>query len=1023
MKCPKCDFDNPDTVKFCGECGTQLTSADELDASLTRTLETPFEDLPRGNLFAERYEIIESLGTGGMGKVYRAIDREVKEEVALKLVKPEIAQDEATIKRFRNELKVARKVSHRNVCRMHDLGKAEEGYYISMEYVEGENLKSYIRKIGKLTEEETISLAQQVCEGLKEAHELGVIHRDMKPQNIMIDRDGRVKIMDFGIARSVEAQGVTATGVIIGTPDYISPEQAEGEEADQRSDIYTLGVILYEMVTGSVPFKGDTALSVALKHKTQIPRDPKKLNPDISENLSRLILICMEKDRERRYQTAEELLSDLRNIQEGFPLGTKIRPRRDTFASAMIRNKLFIPALVVALALVAVLIWQFLPQKGETPTLSDKPSLAVVYFENNTGDEDLEHWRKGISDLLITDLTQSKYLKVLSGDKLFNILSQLNQLDAKGYSSEVLEEVASRGRVNHILRGSYSRAGDIIRIDIMLQDASTGEPIATERVEGTGEESIFSLVDDLTRRVKASFNLSEEKIAGDLDRQVGEITTSSPEAYKYYLEGVRFENMGDYQKTLEFMEKAVAVDSGFASAYNLMSVVCWILGLDSKRYAQKAFELRDRVTDKERYEIEAEFYAYSEKTYDKSIAAWNKLLELHPEHDNTISHLGWTYNQIEEWDKAIELLSINVRNKVDFIQPYQNLSLTYRAKGLYEKAIKVLEFYLDNISDNANIHLSLARTYLCQSKYEIALNEANKALSAEDVFLVKASIYSCRGEFFKAEKEIQLYLEKADVIVKIYGLDLVGAIKLSQGKIREAEEANKQALKLANEIGDKFLQCYSHYGLAYTYLKSGKPGRAIEEIEKAWNLSVEEEDLDMQRRSLFSKGLIYLEMGLLDKALLTAEELKNLIDSGMNKKAIKYYHHLMGMLMLQNENFPKAIELFNQALSFLPFQSGIFADYHALFIEPLALSYYKSGNLEMAIEKYERIISLTWGRLYFGDIYAKSFNMLGKIYEQKGWKGKAIEHYEKFLDLWKDADPGIADVEDAKKRLAGLKSR
>jgi tetratricopeptide (TPR) repeat protein len=180
--------------------------------------------------------------------------------------------------------------------------------------------------------------------------------------------------------------------------------------------------------------------------------------------------------------------------------------------------------------------------------------------------------------------------------------------------------------------------------------------------------------------------------------------------------------------------------------------------------------------------------------------------------------------------------------------------------------------------------------------------------------------------------------------------------------------------------------------------------------------------LYMQRRSLFSKGIIYLEMGLLDKALQTAEELKKLIDSGMNKKALRYYHHLMGMLMLKNENFPKAIELFNQSLSFLHFQKGWGEgagqrDDHALFIEPLALSYYKSGDLEKAIEEYERIISLTTGRLYYGDIYAKSFYMLGKIYEQKDFKGKAIEHYEKFLDLWKNADPGIAEVEDARKRL------
>ena len=288
LKCPKCHFENPDNTKFCGNCATSLSVSAETVEAPTETIKTPLFVLKTGSLLSHRYEIIEEIGKGGMGNVYKGLDREINEKIALKLIRPEIASNHKIIERFRNELKMARKISHRNVCRMFDIGRDGDKRYITMEHVSGEDLKKSIRRMGPLTIRKALSISKQICHGLTEAHQLGIVHRDLKPHNIMIDREGNTKIMDFGIALSQEATGITDSNIMIGTPQYLSPEQVEGRKADQRSDIYSLGIIMFEMVTGQVPFDGETTLSIAVKHKTELPRNPKELNALIPEELNRL---------------------------------------------------------------------------------------------------------------------------------------------------------------------------------------------------------------------------------------------------------------------------------------------------------------------------------------------------------------------------------------------------------------------------------------------------------------------------------------------------------------------------------------------------------------------------------------------------------------------------------------------------------------------------------------------------------------------------------------------------------------
>jgi serine/threonine protein kinase len=489
IKCPKCQSENTDTARFCSNCATPFTGVGEVIP--TKTLETSKEELTRGTLFVDRYEIIEELGKGGMGKVYRVEDTKAKEEIALKLIKPEIAADKKTIERFRSELTTARKIRHKNICGMYDLGEDKGTYYITMEYVEGQDLKSLIRQTGQLAIPTTLSISKQVCEGLTEAHRLGVVHRDLKPSNVMIDKEGNARIMDFGIARSLKAKGITGAGVMIGTPEYMSPEQVEGKETDQRSDIYSLGIILYEMVTGRVPFEGDTPFTVGMKHKGETPQNPKELNSQVPDDLNNVILKCLEKDKEKRYQSPGEVRSELKNMEEGIPTTERGIPERKPLTSREITvtfglKKLFVPgSIIVALMIIAVVIWQLIPQKEAVLAPKIENSVAVISFENQTGDKAYDYLQKAIPNLLITSLEQKGFLYVVTWERMQDLLEQIGKKDVETVDRNMGFELCRREGVESIVLGSFIKAGDMFATDVKVLDVDTKKLLNSASSKGS----------------------------------------------------------------------------------------------------------------------------------------------------------------------------------------------------------------------------------------------------------------------------------------------------------------------------------------------------------------------------------------------------------------------------------------------------------------------------------------------------------------------------------------------------------
>ncbi|MFQ6038436.1 MAG: protein kinase, partial [Candidatus Aminicenantales bacterium] len=980
ITCGNCNTQNPKTARFCISCGKALETGPSPgvpgprgeEVFATKTAETPVAELTTGAVFAGRYKVIEEIGQGGMGRVYKVLDTEIQENLAMKLLRPEIAEDSQTIERFRNELKLARTISHKHVCRMYDLRKEAGTYYILMEYVSGEDLKSLIGRIGQFTVGKAVYTARQICEGLAEAHRQGIIHRDLKPQNIMVDKMGNVRIMDFGIARVHRAKGITASGMMIGTPEYMSPEQSEAKEVDARSDIYSFGLVLYEMLTGRLPLEGEIPLSVAMKHMGEPMRPPREFNPNIPEELNSLILKCLEEDREKRYQSVEELLAELEKIQAGLTTIAKPMTRKEPLTSREITvkfriKKLLFPALLVLAAATLVLVAWLLFLSGKGPPIPEgKPSLAVLYFKNNTGDERLDHWRQMIPDSITADLSQSKYIHVLSSEKVFQVLRDLNQLEGKTYASDVLERVATRAGVNHLLIGSYAKAGDTIRIHFSLINAQTGKTVASETEEGTGEESIFRMVDDLTKRIKVAFRLTPEELSADLDEEVSQITTSSSEAYKYYLEGRRNHLRGEYRQSIASMEKAVALDPEFAMAYRSMAMSYNNLGLLGRRneFIEKALELKDRLSQRERYLIEGGYWSSSEETYDRAIEAYSALLELYPEDTTAHQNLGQIYQELEELDEALEHYEAAIQAHTSFIGTYTSAASIMMMKGLYAEVERILREYIKSVSDHSFIRTSLAFNYLSQGMYHFARAEAEKAVTlAPNHFFTlytKSASHLLAGEFDEAERICQKLLEMKEPAGPYFGYLQLSRISLLQGQFQKAREFLQEGVRLLKTAGVGWAESQFRSILAHHLLRAGRPREAVKECAKAFEVAEQAGRMDLQRLALHYKGLAYAKLRSFSRAKRTARELEALIERGHNKKEIRRVQHLTGVIALESRNYRTAIENLKLPSTSLPSQSEVGADSHllnthALYLEPLALAYYGSGDLGKAAQVFERI--------------------------------------------------------------------
>src|ERR1700730_6659456 len=870
MQCPLCQAENPPTAPSCTKCSTPLPwnlGATVSDATISE------EPIPRGTsawsiavtpptgapsaqgkeligaMLAERYEILELLGQGGMGAVYKARDTELERLVALKLIRPELASNPEILRRFKQELILAREVTHRNVIRIFDLGQAKGFKFITMEFVEGRDLRVVIREKEKLSPDETVRIIAQVCRALESAHAAGVVHRDLKPQNIMLDAKDRVYVMDFGIAHSLETPGMTQTGALMGTPEYMSPEQAKGMKVDPRSDLFALGIIFYEMLTGISPFKADTALATLLKRTQERPQPPAEVDATIPKAISDVVMKCLEIDRDHRYGTAREILEDL-----GQEMPTSVRTVAPTLPpvpaspdsteiSFVQRHRAWIAggAAILLLAILGIAFRGklFSGAAGKRGAV-EQASLAILPFRNVSGDASLDWLGPSLADMLSTDVGQSAGLRTIFPDRMHEVLQDLRITPGTAIDAAMVSRVAEFSNADTVVWGQYAKFGEHIRIDATLLNLKQNRraPLA---IDAANEKEIPAAVDPLAELIRTNLSVSPD-VLKELKASSFQPSSKSVAALREYNEGIQALREGKNLDALKFFQKSTKEDAEFALAFSKMADAYARLGYDieAEHAASKAVGLSENLPAAEKYLISANHFRIA-KDYPKAIEAYQNLAKVSADNPDIQFALGSIYESSGDFDKAREfyrkLLTANPKDittllavgRVEIYSGNSQASLDPLNRALS------LAIQVGNQEQKATILHVLGAAYSSLNKPDDALQNYKQALEirrslglkkgVSDGLNMIAMTYDGLGKSDLALKNyndaLQIYREIGDQQDMGNVLSNVAQYFDDRGKYDDALKLFKEALQIQWSLRNQNNEAICLNNIGNTYLFKG----------------------------------------------------------------------------------------------------------------------------------------------------------------------------------------------------------
>jgi eukaryotic-like serine/threonine-protein kinase len=944
------------------------------------------------------YRIVEKLGGGGMGVVYKARDTRLGRMVALKFLPEHFAADQRAIVRFQREARAASSLNHPNICTIYDIGEEAGRTFIAMEYMQGQTLKHVIES-RPMDGNQFLQLAMQIAEALDAAHAQGVIHRDVKPANIFITQRGQAKVLDFGLAKlaptrhrvaigtansgfmdgSLEEQ-LTSPGIAIGTIAYMSPEQARGEEVDVRTDLFSLGAVLYEMATGQRAFGGPSAAVVFDAVLNRDPVSPTHRNPRLPDGLEPIIAKALQKDRQARYQSAAEILGDLRTVVDE-------RHAHVGGGRAVSNRKLWLPVLAL-LAIVSVIATIFSLRQRLSHKLTEKDTIVLSDFANSTGDAVFDDTLK---TALTVSLRQSPFLNVLSDSQVEKTLQQMTLPAGTKLNPEVAHELCQRAGSKAYIAGSIGSLGSEYVLALNVVNCQNGDTLAEEQVTAATKEKVLDALGGAASRLRGELGESLATVQ-KFDVPLEQATTSSLEALKAYSLGRKARNEKGNAAALPHLQRAIEIDPNFATAYRVVGACYFNLGEQGRvnDYLTKAFQLRKRASEREKLNIAADYYQIVTGELDKAAGSYRQEIESYPREPDAYVNLGLVYADQGQYEKAAEITRRAMRLAPDLLRPYTNLAI-------YNLALQHFDETRQTIHEAQAIKLD---DYLFHNAlYALAFVGADSAAMAE------------QQQWFPGKPEYENF-----------GLALASDTEAYTGHLGRARLLTKRAVDSAiradsKESGAIWQAIAAQREAAYG---NATEGRRI--VAEALKLAPTSQSVEAEAALAFAMASDTA------RAESLAQDLGKRFPLDTQMQSL-WRPAIQAQLALNRKNSALALAVL-QAASPLELGNIPYANASCLYhVYERGEAYLAAGQGSAAATEFQKILDhsgIVWncwtGALaHIGVARANALeaeNSQGE--DAEAARVRALAAYKDFLALWKDADPDIPILKQAKTEYAKL---